>query len=215
MLSWNRKHHYFWNIMHCEAKIIFKRSADLVFFTYHQFSTHGTSILWSRVRKCITNWQIQGPPALIPCRNWTEAELGGVVGCIGTVWSSSWTLKKIRTKNIFSSWRKLILKISNNFFFENFLKIFRRKNVFWGILKIIPKSKIENLIFDFRFWDDFQNFPKKYFFDEQFSKNVHTKKLFEIFKIIFLHDEKIFFVRIFFKSPRAWSYGSNATNHTS
>ena len=64
-------------------------------------------------------------------------------------------------KNDFENFEKL--------FFENFLKIFRPKNIFWENPKIIPKSKIENRIFDFRFWDDFRIFPKKYFFDEKFS----------------------------------------------
>ena len=70
--------------------------------------------------------------------------------------------------------------------FENFEKlflgkIFRRKNIFGENSKIILKSKIENQIFDFRFWDDFRNFPKKYFFDEHFQK-VFKKKVFQNFQ---------------------------------
>ena len=58
----------------------------------------------------------------------------------------------------------------------------------------------QNRIFDFRFWDDFQIFPKKYFFDENFSNIFQKKRFFKNFKIIFLHDEKIFFINFFLRS---------------
>ena len=94
-------------------------------------------------------------------------------------------------KNHFENFEKL--------FFEKTLNIFRRKNVFWGKSENHPK--IENQKSDFWFsvlgW--FSKFPQKIFFRRKIFKKFSKKKLFEIFKINFLHDEKIFFVRIFFK----------------
>ena len=52
-----------------------------------------------------------------------------LVGCVGKLRVCSCGLKKIRMKNIFSSWRNLILKKKSDFFPKN-LKIFNRDKYF-------------------------------------------------------------------------------------
>ena len=69
-------------------------------------------------------------------------------------------------------------------------------------LKLNTENKIfEQIFFDFFFRDRFFFARKK----SQIFENIFSKKYFfkkshgNFFKIKFLHDEKIFFVRIFFK----------------
>ena len=77
-----------------------------------------------------------------------ERSVGALVSCIGKLRSSSYDFKKIRSKNIFSSWRKFTLK--NHIFSENF-----------------------------------QNFQKKYFFQNKISpwwKNIFWSDFFKIIR---------------------------------
>ena len=82
-----------------------------------------------------------------------------------------WALKKIPSKNIFSSWRKNILKKISK---KN--QFFQLKNHFFSSKKFTWKNRFFN-------WKN-QNF---------------SKKNRDFFKMIFLPDEKIFFDGIFFK----------------
>ena len=112
--------------------------------------------------------------------------------CVETFWNyikmilliSEMRFKKISSKNIFSSRRKIILKKSSRFFFRTF-SIFEKKNVFEIFLlekiRLFQVKKSRKNVFFFKN----QKCPKK------------NRELF--FKIIFLHDEKIFFDEIFFK----------------
>ena len=55
-------------------------------------------------------------------------DLGAKTGCVGKLKMSRWTLKKISSKNIFSSWRKIIFSRKKNIFFRIFfLEKFRGK----------------------------------------------------------------------------------------
>ena len=51
-----------------------------------------------------------GDPTLKSLPNCAYSELEGLVTCVGKLRSSSWCKKRIRTKNMFSSWRNFISK---------------------------------------------------------------------------------------------------------
>ena len=95
-----------------------------------------------------------------------------------------WTLKKISSKNIFSSWRKIILKIFKKIFLDIFEKFFEK-----SIFSKIEKSKEKTSIFPRKFPDFF--FEKKSIFFLKIFKKTY------FFKLVFFHDEKIFFDGIF------------------
>ncbi len=122
--------------------------------------------------------------------------------CLGLWKNIPRQLKKIRTKNSFSSWRKLIFKFSK---FSKFPKWkFREKN-----LKIeisiemsfnIDFSKID-VKWHFNWNFDFSDFLSKCWFSKIWN--------FWNFEINFLQDEKIFFfwmcfycLVIFFRNPK-------------
>ena len=87
-------------------------------------------------------------------------------------------------KNDFENFEKL--------FFENFLKIFRPKNIFWGKSENHPK--IENRKSNFRFsilgW--FSKFPQKIFFRRTFFKKFSKKSFSKFSKSIFSMIKKYF-----------------------
>ena len=98
------------------------------------------------------------------------------------------TIKNIRTKTIFSSLEKIDFRIFEIFKNQNFEK------KIWKI-KINENRKFQNSVDIFDFWKfRFSDLFSHFFFDFwKFQKFWN----FEIWKINFLQDEKIFFVRIF------------------
>ena len=66
-----------------------------------------------------------------------------LVGCVGKLTTCTWSLKKIRTKNIFSSRRNLVLK-KNRYFF-------------WKIQKFFKNSFSKNAASNQSFWECLQH----------------------------------------------------------
>ena len=107
----------------------------------------------------------------------------GVRRCGRVRWKAEFMLlrlKKNLSKNIFSSRRNFILKISKNIFSE-ILKIFQNP---LAILRFSLQRGKENLKIPKGFWKFFK---------------ISEKIFFKIFKMRFLHEEKIFFDQHFFK----------------
>ena len=99
-----------------------------------------------------------------------------LVGCVGKLWASSWGLKKIRTKNIFSSWRILILKnIFWNFwkYFWNFKNSFSKKYFFY--IKFQNPIYIGKIFFTKGIFEISKIFSK-------FPKNIFSKSIFSMMK---------------------------------
>ena len=99
------------------------------------------------------------------------------------------TIKNIRRKNIFSSWRKII------FHFWKFWKFWKFSKKTYNF-----ENQEKNQLFKNR---KFRIFVLTFLFFSIFEKKIWFSKFwkfrfFQKSKIIFLQDEKIFFVRIFF-----------------
>ena len=135
---------------------------------------------WSPACKNVSSWQISGVHTVFPPPLEPYGHSDGEPGCVGKLTTCRWGFKKISSKNIFLSWRKLILK-------KKIWKIFQILKIFQnplGILRFsLPRYK-ENLKIPKGFWKIFKIW-----------------KIFQIFffKINFLHDKK-YFSTIFFKN---------------
>ena len=104
---------------------------------------------------------------------------------LGLLEIHTWSQKKIRTQNNFSSWRKTFLK---NIVFENFENF-----------EILKNSKISREK-KWKFWKFPMWILKIWKFPEilMFFENFHVFENIIFWKTVFLHDERLFFVRIFF-----------------
>ena len=121
----------------------------------------------------------RGVRTVCPCRSVEIERYAFITGLNAFSWSWRCGLKKILCKNIYFPWRKTLLKILKNFFFENFLKFFRPKNIFWGKSENHPKTENRKLDFRFSILGWFSDFPQKIFFGrknfKKFSKKSFSK----------------------------------------